>query len=1370
MNVVRASLRYPVVTIVVVCIVVIAGIAALLSMQRTEDPDFSVRHGLVVAQYPGADSAQVEAQVVKPLEDRIFRFPEVRRGTTFSTSRHGVAVVNVELEDAVVDPDAFWTKLRQALGEMRAADLPAGVRGPVLNTDFGETVALLIAVHGKRFTSAQLRDRAYAIRDRMRGVRDVAKLTTYGEQSEEITVAGDLGRTARYGVTPAQVVQALHGRNDLASAGTIEAGAERIPLRASGAFDAIDRLRDLVVAVSPSGHEIRLGDVARVSRGEAAPSFVVRYDGDPSVLISVEMQRGRNVVQLGEQLDRVLAEMAPLLPPDLKIDFVADQPRGVRDRLTHLGGEFALALASVVVVTLVLLPLRVALISALAIPVTICATLAAMNLLGIGLQQVSISALVLVLGIVVDDAIVIVDTYLDLLDRGVSRDAAAVRCVACVVVPVGAATLAIVASFLPLLILRGSAGEFIRSLPLTVAIALAVSFVTAICLTPLLCRFFIRDGLRARTHATRSAPSVLDRLQTAYDRAIGVLMRRKIVAVGIGVGAVIAGGLTFALVPQQFFPAAERDQFVIDVWMPQGARFAATDATSRRIETVLARTPGVVHEAAFIGQSAPRFYYNVSPQQPDPAYAQIVVQTDGVARTPALVDLMRDVLARAAPEATVVVKELQQGAASEAPLEVRISGDDVAALEKIGARVQRLIEARPEAQLVHRDFLDDSYVVDVAVDRTVADRLGVRDADVAQVLAGSLDGAQAGTYREGDRAIPIVLRRGTGDRANFHDVRDTYVAAPVGGASVPLRAVATLRPAWETSRIVRRGGRRTLTIESFVRRGAYASDLRAAVRDEIAAIPLPPGYAIAYGGEYANQNETFPQMTRALAISLLAIFLIVLAQFRSIRRAALVMSAIPLALVGAAVGLLATRNAFGFTAFLGLISLGGIVVRNAIILVEYVDEQRAAGRPIEEAALDAGKRRLRPIFLTTMAAAVGVTPMIAARSNLWSPLAAVIAFGLVFSMFLTLLVVPVLYVLAMRERPGRARRTTALLGAIAFAVACAPDAARADGAPVVTLTLRRAIALALERNAQLAVADAAVDERAGKARETRAAGRARVDLGAGTLAVANPGAFRDRGADDGRLLAGGGPLAVAGATVVQPLSELPLLRAGARIADADRRLALLDAEQGRRDVALSVRKLYYGIVVGRRKLRAAQAQALAARAKLHERASAVGAGTALAVERLAADATLARDEAAVDEANAAIADAEADLAHALDLDPHAVFALAAERPDARDAPPAPQDTYEARALAANADLLRARERAAQADDAVGAIRAAAIPSVDAFGAVGAQRGVALPSARLLAAAAADDAAANELAALCRREIARADLGRLAGDAPDASPP
>lgn len=1318
MNAVKASLRYPVVTLALAALAVAGGVHAFRNMPRTEDPTITIRTGLVMALYPGATSEQVEKQVAKTVEKHIFKFPEIRKEKTYSTSRPGIFVMNVELEDDVKIADVVWSKIRDEMNETRVLELPDEVRGPIVNSDFGDTVAMLVAVHADRYGYRELRDYVDRIQDELRTIRDVGKLATYGAQSEQVWITGSLERLSQYFVDPLRIVQALQQRNTIGSSGHFEADRAKIPLHTTGLFTAEDQIRNVLVDVSRTGQPVYIRDFAEVERRYQDPTFVVRYDGKRSLLLSIEMQKGRNIVELGDRIQEVFSRLRSLLPPDVRIDPIANQPAVVEKRTTQLSHEVMLAIASVILVTFILLPMRVAVIAALAIPITLCTTLGVMDAVGIALHQVSIAALILVLGIVVDDAIVIADNYVELLDRKVSRQDAAWRCAMEVVVPVFTATVTIVFSFLPLLILKGSAGEFIEALPLTVAIALSVSFIVAAVLTPIFCRFFITRGLHAA--GKKDKFNILNTIQAGYNVVIVFFMRRKRLAVSVGVCAFAAGIALLGFVPQQFFPTAERNQFVIDVWMGQGSRIEATDAVMRRIEEYMSGRKEIEHFAAFVGQSAPRFYYNVNPQQPDSAYGQFIVNTRSEKETPALVSELQVALAAVAPEAMVIVKELQQGMIMEAPVEIRISGEDIVELKRIGARVEELLSKIPFTRFIHQDYYNDSCMVDLNVDDELANRLGITNASVSRLMAGAFDGGPVSTFWEGDRAVTILLRLDQASRASFADVRDAYVPSLVTRARVPLRAIAALEPQWQYSRIVRRNGVRTLTVRSFATEGHYASEILNLVQPGIDGMKLPPGYRIEYGGELDNQTEIVPQMMVAFGMSVVAIFLTLLAQFRRISDTLIVMASIPLALPGAVLGLLITRNTFGFTALVGMISLCGIVVRNAIILVDYVNEKMLEGHSLEQAATEAGERRLRPIFLTTMAAAVGVTPMILSGSSLWSPLASVIAVGLICSMFFTLLVVPVLFtIVKSRMKKHSSSAVAAAVAAVLFLSA----------GPVIgetkKLDLQEAVSLALKQNTALKIARAKADENRQKvvsasadyfprlANESSYLGLSDtqlVTIPAGALGtVPGLGPFPSH---DTPISQGSSSFFLSNTTLTQPLTQLLKIREGVGIARSDQKISEAEVKRAENDVILAVHQLYFGLLVARKQQQAARAALAAAEEGLREAEDAVHAGNVLDVNATEGRAAMLQCKQSMLTVEMQISDLTSELDDLLglpagvELDPADVMPAAA--------PLESRDYYVQEAQSRNPELEAAEDAVEKARGGVRAAYREYIPDVSLF--------------------------------------------------------
>jgi multidrug efflux pump subunit AcrB/outer membrane protein TolC len=1323
MNPVRASLRFPQVTLVLTAMLFLGGVEEFLTMPRREDPKITIRTGLVIALYPGATAEEVEGQVTHKIEERLFRFEEVRREKTYSTSRNGLVIINVELNKSVKNSDQFWSKLRLDMAQLKQTDLPSGVRGPIVDSDFGDTVAALIAVKGGHYGYRELKDYAQRVESAIRTIPAASKIKRIGDQKESIEVTGNLERISQYGVNPQNVEKALQGRNTIMYGGRVPSGDSKPLIDANGQFQTEEQIRQIMVDVSPTGQPIYLGDLANVKRVYKDPTEYARIGGEQTILLSVEMHEGNNIVEFGKQLHETLTRMQTTLPPDVQLEFVADQPRVVSERVSDFTREFGIAIVSVILVTMVLLPMRVALVSAVAIPVTVSVTFGMLNAAGIELHQVSIAGLIVVLGMVVDDAIVIADNYVELLDHHIPIADACWRCASEMAVPVLAATLTIISSFLPLLLLTGACGEFIRALPIAVAVALSVSFVVAMMLTPMINGFFIKKGLHDESAGQKEKkPTALDYMQRYYNGIIVWAMHHQKKVLIAAVVSFVAGVGILSLVRKQFFPLAERDQFVMDVWLPEGARIEATDAAVRRIEDVLRKEKEVRSYTSFLGASFPRFYYNVNPVPPASNYAQILVNTHTVKGTPKLVEQLREQLPSVAPEAKVWVKELQQGDVMEAPVEVRIVGEDLTAIRSIGDQVENILNHTPGAIYVHTDWHEDQMLAGVDLNQEVANRLGFTNTTVANELAGSFDGETVSTFWEGDRDVDIDLRLDPAQRQTFQNIGDTYMLSPITGARVPVRAVASLTPEWHPGRIVRRNGVRTLTVRAFPDQGRLASQILADAKKQIGKLQLPSGYRVEYGGEDENQRETFGEMRNALGISLVLIFLILLLQFHTLADALVVMAAIPLALPGAALGLFITHNPFGFTAFIGVISLGGLVVRNSIILVDYIHERMKHGVPLEEATLEAGERRLRPIFLTTMAAAVGVTPMILSGSSMWSPLASVIAFGLLGSMFFTLVVIPVLFVVVNTKRHW-AQPAATVVAALALLALAAPSQAQQR-----TVTLDEALQLAMQKNSSVRIAEQKVKEADAKVIKARASyfpeANNQTNAFHGdeadfmTIPKGALGTYGGTGpvpGNDVRIQEGKRDFEVTQTTVAQPVTQVFKIHAGVSAAAAEARMAHSDLDRARNEVSLNVKKLYYGLLSAQQRKLAAELGVQAGEARLKEAQDAAQSGVVLRIKVLEGQAQIAEARHQL----GSIGDQIADMTNSFnDL---VGLPLATETELIEPAAQADEDTAaktadaaaapEAEALQHNPELFSAKQALAKAHSGLNAARAEYIPDL-----------------------------------------------------------
>ncbi len=1015
MNFVKASLKHRQVTFTVLLLMFAFGVWSLLNMPRREDPKITIPGGLLITYFPGADAAQVEDQVTRKLEEYLFQYEEVNRKKTYSITSGGMVEIHVWLQDNVKKPDVFWSKLRHQLLVVKSLELPQGVIGPVVNSDFGDTESMIIGIEGDESDYTSMKEYLSKVEDQLRTIPAVSKLKKIGEQKEQISVTFSSEKIVQYNVNLQQVVKILQSQNVISPSGEIKSEDLSTPLYTSGSYRSLDDIKDQIIGASASGAVIRLGDIAGFKREYAEPSNKITVNGHKAIMLAVQMHEGNNIVKAGREVEKKLNEFAGQLPGGMKLTTIVNQPEIVRDNISQFLREFLMAIIAVILVVFLLLPFRIAAVAATAIPMTVSITLALLNVFGIELHQVSLATLISVLGIVVDDAVVIADNYVELLDRGHDRWTAAWRSATDLVVPVLAATITIIASFLPLIILTGSIGEFIKALPITVAIALSSSFVVAMILTPLLCYLFINRGLLRKELSTEKRRlSFLDLLQKTYNKSIEWCLKHSAITIAASLSTIFIAGLLFKVgIKQKFFPEAERDQFTVELWMPSGTRLEKTEMAILRIEDVIKNDERIRSYATFIGRSAPRFYYNYSPEMPAGNFAQILINTQNKKATESLYKELSEKVSYLVPEGSPNVKLMQQGQPMSAHIEVRISGYDIDKLKQIGGDVSDIIRRSPGSNKLRSDFKEDSYGIKIQPNEE-AGRLGFTTTSISQIVFSGFSGYPVSTLYEGDNPVNVVIRLDEKYRRNTGDLEDIYLQSPATGASVPLRQIADLSYQWQPGRIIRRNGVRTLSIQCETKDGVLPSELLKTIRPEIAKLNLPQGYRIYYGGEYSNQQETYSYLVVALVISLIIIFLVLLFQFRNLKEVGLVMLTIPLSLFGAVSGLLITGNDFGFMAFCGIISLSGIEVRNAIILIDHTNELLRKGMDIPTAAYEAGKRRLRPIFLTAMAAAIGVFPMILSGSPLWSPLASVIAFGVVWSMIISTLTIPVLYTVTIK--------------------------------------------------------------------------------------------------------------------------------------------------------------------------------------------------------------------------------------------------------------------------------------------------------------------------------------------------------------------
>lgn len=1016
MNFIEAAMKYKQVTLVVTLLLVLLGVNALLTMPRSEDPKIDMPVAMVMAFYPGADEVQMEKQVTTKIEQYLFSFEEIRKEKTKSATKDGQVFITVELHPEVKDVKKFWSTLQHGLNMNMGAQLPKGVLGPIVNSNFGDVVAQIITVSSPTRSYAEIEQYLDKLEDGLKTIPTVSKINRSGGQKQQIAVTVDDQKMRQYGFDITAIIGALQAQNSTNFTGELTVSANNVPVFANTTFNTEADIANQIIYTNPQGTIVRLKDVAEIKRQYEETSSYIRVGDDKVMMLTVEMQPGNNIVEFGKVVESKMSEVESDLPDDVQVQAIVNQPEVVGKSISHFMVEFGIAIGTVLIVIMLLLPFRVAAIAALAAPISIAITFGIINIIGIELHQVTLVALIIVMGMVVDNAIVVVDNYIEKLDEGVTPWTAAWQAATQLSLPIFTATLAIIFAFAPLaFFMNGIAKDFIAALPATVAVALVASMAVALLVTPYTCYLFIKKGLKHKVSDRPVKKTVLDRLQDGFNKLVEWCFRWPKTTLTGAVVSVILALVVAGNVDQEFFPVSERNQFNMEVWLPNGTSLPVTEDAVKKIEKILKADERVVSVASFVGSSSPRFHITYAPETPRRNFAQLFITTVSDEATNELAKEYLSKFDNFLPDGAIKIRQLSMQATS--PLEIRIIGDDLNDQRRVAEQITELLEKEEGTNFIRNDYEEDNFGVTLKIKEDVASRLGVSKQAITQTLGAQLKGFAVSTLWEGDKPVDIFLRLDANSRKDFTDLADLYISTHFGG-KVPLKEVAELVPAWHTGKIAHRNGLRTLTVTSEAQLGIRASKIQASIEPKIAALDLPEGIKIQYGGEIEGSLENAPGMGTSLGVSLVLIFITLLFQFKNFKKTLIILSTFPLSLLGAFLGLYVTGNPMGMTAFMGIISLIGIVVRNGIILVDYADELvRDHGYTIKAAALSAAKRRMRPIFLTSSAAAVGVIPMIISKSPMWGPLSSVLAFGLMVSMVLTLFVVPVLYYLFVKPEP-----------------------------------------------------------------------------------------------------------------------------------------------------------------------------------------------------------------------------------------------------------------------------------------------------------------------------------------------------------------
>jgi multidrug efflux pump subunit AcrB len=991
-------------------LLLVGGWISYQQLGRFEDPEFVIREAVISTPYPGALPTQVAEEVTDVIEGAMQQLQEVKEIT--SVSGMGLSRVKVEIDLPFArDRDQLeqvWDKLRRKVADAQR-ELPPGAGPPVVNDDFGDVYALFFAVTGDGYSLEQVRDYVEVLERELVLVPGVARVATLGAPQDAIYVELAASRAAQLGITLAQIDEALRRQNLISAAGDLIAGPQRIRISPQGQVDSVAAIGNIVLGAGGE-QVIFLKDVADIGRGLVEPpQALVRYDGRPAIGLGVSNVAGGNVVEMGDAVRARLAALESQRPVGMELNVISYQSDSVRAAVDGFVWNLVAAVVIVVGVLVLFMGLRSALVVGIVLVLTVAGTLIAMNLDGIAMQRISLGALIIALGMLVDNAIVVTDGILVRLQRGEDRRQAAIDVVQATQWPLLGGTAVGILAFSAIGLSPTDMGEYAGSLFWVILYSMLLSWVLAVTITPLLCVVLLKVKLAAEADGTRQP--VLDR----YRALLRTLLRHRL-GTGLALLALLAAGVVgFGFVTPGFMPESARPQFVVDIYLPQGTDIDITAAELAEIEQTVRTKPGVTHAASFVGQGGLRFMLTYSPEEPNSAYGQLLVDVDDFRRIDPLVAELQQELTAAHPDAAIKVWKFMLGRGGGKKIEAAFRGPDPAVLRRLADKAKGIMAADPGAVAVQDDWREKVPVLRPDVDPVAAQRAGVDITQVSAALNRVFSGERVGAYREGDTLVPIIARAPQAERDRAAALDNVQVYSPTAGRYVPVGQLVTATELQWVDAIVRREDRfPTIKAQADPEPGALSGPVLERLKPKVESIALPPGYTLEWHGEYKASREANAGLAVSAPYGFAAMVLAVVVMFNAVRQPLVIWLTVPLAIVGVAIGLLLFQVPFEFMAILGFLSLIGMLVKNAIVLVDQADAERRAGKPGLAPVLDAAASRARPVVLGALTTILGVAPLL--FDPFFKSMAVTIMFGLAFATLLTLIVVPLLYAVLFRIR------------------------------------------------------------------------------------------------------------------------------------------------------------------------------------------------------------------------------------------------------------------------------------------------------------------------------------------------------------------
>jgi multidrug efflux pump subunit AcrB len=1040
-NVSRWALEHPALTRYLMVVLMVLGLAAFFQLGQDEDPPFTFRAMVVQAYWPGASAREVAEQVTDKIERTLQEVPYADVIRSYTKPGESLTLFQIRDNSPPKEVQEIWYQVRKKVGDMRQT-LPPGVVGPFFNDDFGDVYGSIFALSGEGFSAEELRRRAEDIRSELLRVPDVAKVQLFGVQSQKVWLEIPQKRLAEMGIDLSQVAAQLNAQNAVAAAGVVESGARNVQVRVDGAFESVDAIRELPIRVanpqSGAVTSIRLGDIAEVKRGYSDPPDVeVRANGRQVVALGVSMAKGGDIIDLGKALQAKVGTLRARLPAGMELTQVQDQPHAVARSVNEFVRVLIEAIVVVLGVSFVSLglhfrPLRIdiwpGLVVAITIPLVLAITFVTMYYWGVGLHKISLGSLIIALGLLVDDAIIAVEMMVRKLEEGYTKERAATFAYEVTSMPMLTGTLITAAGFLPIGLAKSVTGEYTFAIFAVTSAALLISWLVSVYFVPYLGTLL----LRTRSHAGGGAPHELfdSPFYERFRRLVAWCLAHRWLTIGATVLAFVLGVAGMGVVQQQFFPDSSRPEVMVDLWLPEGATIRQSEAVARRFEQRMMKDAGIASVTTWVGSGVPRFYLPLDQIFPQANVTEVILEPKSLAERERLRKALPALLAREFPEVRTRVKLLPNGPPVPYPVQFRVMGPDPVQVRHWGDEAEAILRAEPDMRGVNDNWNENVLATHLAVDQDKARALGVSTQAIAQATQTQFSGSTIGQYREGDQLIDIVLRQPLAEREAVDRLASGYVAS-AGGAAVPLSQVARLAIDWEPGVLWRESRDYAVTVQGDVTEGMQGPTLTARVWPRLQALEakMPAGYRIQVAGAVEESRKGQGSIAAGVPVMLFIIFTLLMLQLHSFSRALLVFLTGPLGITGAAGALLALGRPFGFVALLGVIALTGMIMRNSVILIDQIEQDRARGVPAWDAVIEACVRRFRPIVLTAAAAVLAMIPL--TESVFWGPMAVAIMGGLVVATALTLLALPALYAAWFRLPQPAAGPTRVSLGTTA---------------------------------------------------------------------------------------------------------------------------------------------------------------------------------------------------------------------------------------------------------------------------------------------------------------------------------------------------